>query len=258
MFEDELLAPLADGLHSAASRFWMPLAATEDGPALPKGAHPLAEAVVAPLALARSLAQAGWVENEEAGRHLQARLAPGQRLADREGRLWRWDGFTSIRSAPSPAAEQLRHRNRLAALEEQITAAEAAGLIAARRASTARAERHQASEADRLARQHLRDAEAPLARARAAEAELSRRALTTETRLAAAVEIFAKIDADLTEVEAQADEAKREHVVLPDPAAARAELEAARAAAGEARRRDAEARAEIDRLSHEAARRRER
>jgi chromosome segregation protein len=258
VFEDELLAPLGDGLHSPAPRFWMPLPAIEDGPALPNGARPLAEAVEAPFALARSLAQVGWVENEEIGRQLQPRLAPGQRLADREGRLWRWDGFTSFKSAPSPAAEHLRHRNRLAALESEITTAEEEGLIAARRAAAARAERQQASEADGLARQHLRDAEAALARARAAESWLTRRALTTETRLAAVVEILVKIEADLAETGTQAEETEREQAALPDAASARAELEEARAVGGVARRRDAEARAEIDRLSHEAARRRER
>ena len=258
VFEDELLAPLAGGEQAAAARFWVTLAATEEDPPLPEGARPLAEAVEAPPALARSLAHAGWIENEEAGRRLQSRLAPGQRLVDREGRLWRWDGFTSVKPGHSLAAEHLRHRNRLAALEGDITAAEKAGQITQRRAAAARVERQQASEAEKLARHQLRDAEAALARARAAETELTRRALTTETRLAAAVEILGKIEADLAETMARAEEAECELATLPDPAATRAAREEARAAAGEARQRDAEARAEIDRLSHEAARRGER
>ena len=56
---------------------------------------------------------------------MQPSLAPGQRLVDREGRLWRWDGFTAMAARPSPAAEHLRHSNRLAVLEGEIAAAEA-------------------------------------------------------------------------------------------------------------------------------------
>src|SRR5262249_61192206 len=86
----------------------------------------LAEAVPAPAALSRSLAQAGWVEGEETGCRLQLQLAPGQRLVDREGRLWRWDGFTSIKPGPSVAAQHLRHSNRLPALQTEIPTVEPA------------------------------------------------------------------------------------------------------------------------------------
>ena len=117
VFEDELLAPLAEADNSPAPRFWATLAVgIENGACLPEGARPLADAVASPAALSRSLAQAGWVENAETGRRLQPSLAPGQRLVDREGRLWRWDGFTSIKPGPSPAAQHLRHSNRLAVL----------------------------------------------------------------------------------------------------------------------------------------------
>jgi chromosome segregation protein len=257
VFEDELLAPLADGEELAVPRFWMALTGAEEGAALPEGARPLAEAVTAPPALARSLAQAGWVEDEETGRRLQSRLTPGQRLVDHEGRLWRWDGFTSIKPGPSPAAEHLRQKNRLTMLEAEITTAEATGRVAEQHAAAARAERQQASEGERLARMKLRDAEAALGRARNAEAELTRRALTTETRLAAAVEILNKLEADLAETATQTEETEREIAALPD-STARAALEGARAAAVEARRREADARAEIDRLSRDDARRRER
>jgi chromosome segregation protein len=261
VFEDELLAPLADGdvEPAAAPRFWVELTSVQQGGgALPEGAHPLAEAVTAPPALARSLAQAGWVENEETGQRLQSRLAPGQRLVDRDGRLWRWDGFTCSGPAPSPAAEHLLHRNRLTVLEAEIRSAEAAGLIAEQGAAAARAKRQQASEADRLARVKLREAEAALGQTRAAELEITQRALTTETRLTAAVEILAKLKADLAEAEAQTEETRHETAALLDPAIARAVLENARAAAVEARRREAYARAEIDRLSQETLRQNER
>ena len=257
VFEDELLAPLAAGESSTAPRFWIDLGRVEADASLPEGARPLAEAVAAPPSLARSLAQAGWVESEEAGRKLQPKLAPGQRLVDREGRLWRWDGFTSIASAPSAAAEHLRHRNRLTILTGEIARVEAERVVAEQTAAAARAERQQATEADRVARLQLRDAEAALARARAAEAELTRQALTTETRLAAAVDLLEKRAADLGETRAQAEETERELAILANRELVRGSLDEARAAAADARREEADARSSIERLTHEAARRRE-
>ena len=258
VFEDELLAPLADGESPAAPRFWVALNGIEIGARLPEGALPLSEAVTAPPALSRSLAQAGWVEDAETGRCLQPQLAPGQRLVDREGRLWRWDGFTSVKPGPSLAAQHLRHSNRLAALETEIATVESARPGAEQRAADARAQRQRASDADRSTRQRLRKAEAALADARTAEAELTRRALTTQARLAAVIETLERIGADLAETRAQANQAESDLAALPDPGLARVELDRARGAAIDARRREAEVRAAIDRLTSEAARRLER
>jgi chromosome segregation protein len=258
VFEDELLAPLANGGSQNASRYWVNLPGMESDAPLPEGVHPLAAAVTAPPALARSLAQAGWVESEEAGRRMQLSLMPGQRLVDREGRLWRWDGFTSTASAPSSAAEHLRHRNRLTVLESEIAVLAAEGLSTEQRADAARAERQQAIDADKSSRLQLRAAEAALARSRAVEAELARRALTTETRRAAAVDMLDKVNSELAETCADLDEAERGLAALAGPAPPRRELDKARASAVDARRSEAECRAAIDRLAHRSASRQER
>jgi chromosome segregation protein len=104
----------------------------------------------------------------------------------------------------------------------------------------------------------LSDAEATVARARAEEAEISRRELTTQTRLAAAADLLEKIGADLAEAEAQAEEVECDLAALPEAISARAALGQARAAAVTVRRHEADARAAIERLTHEVARRRER
>jgi chromosome segregation protein len=259
-FGDELQAPLANGEGGdAAARFWVDLGGDEQGSSvLPEGACWLGEAVDAPSALARSLAQAGWVDDEETGHRLQPSLAPGQRLVDRQGRLWRWDGFVSLGCGPSLAAEHLRHANRLAVLESEIATLKTAAVAAESGAAAARAERQQASEAGKSARQVLSDTEAALMRARTQEAEISRRELTTQTRLTAASDLLEKIGADLAEAKAQAEEVESDLAALPEARSARAALDQARAAAAEARRREADARAAIERLTHESARRRER
>jgi len=256
VFEDELGAPVADGGAAAAASFWSNLPQIEDAAALPEGARPLADVLTAPPALARSLAYAGWVESEEDGCGLQRSLVPGQRLVDRHGRMWRWDGFTRLAPGPSPAAELLRHKNRLVVLADEIAAGEEAHRAAEQRAAAACAAHQRAAEADRLTRSELRTAEEAVAAARSAEAESARRALMVETRVAAAQAAIEAVAADLAETQAQDEETARELAALPDPALAVAAVDATRRAAVEARRREGDARAALDKLSREAEARR--
>ncbi|HEV2300387.1 MAG TPA: hypothetical protein VGR91_02345, partial [Stellaceae bacterium] len=258
LFDDELSAPIAMPQASFAGRAWVELAALRDVPSLPVGARPFSEIVGAPAALARRLAFAGWVEDAETGRRLQPLLAPGQRLVDRDGRLWRWDGFVRASESRSAAAEAARHRNRLARLEREIGALEEAARRAAAQAGAARHERETAAEADRRGRAELQSAEAALAAARAAEADLARHALETEARLAALAESAGKLAADLAETAALCEAVERELAALPEPLLAHAALDEARELATAARAADTEAKAAIDRLDRDAARRRER
>ncbi len=255
LFEDELSAPLDDG--GLATRCWVDLPAVE-APPLPEGAHPFAVAVTAPPALGRSFACAGWVDSEAAGRALQLHLAPGQRLVDRDGRLWRWDGFTRRAAGGSAATQHLRHRNRLGVLAGEIAQSAAAAEGAAAAAAAATAAREDRAAADRLARSQLREAEAALAHARAADTELDGRALATETRLEAAADTVAKLAADLAEAQTQAEEAERDLAALPQAAPANDTLAAARDVAARTRRDEADARAAITQLAREAQSRRER
>jgi chromosome segregation protein len=257
VFEDELAAPVADN-EPATPSFWGNLPQIENAASLPEGARPLADVMTAPPALARSLAYAGWVESEEVGRKLQRNLVPGQRLVDRQGRMWRWDGFTRIAPGPSPAAEQLRHKNRLAVLADEIARDEEAGRTAEESVAEARAARQRVAEADRLKRSELRTAEAAAAAARSAEAEIARRALLMETRVASAAAAIEAVTADLTETRAHDQETERELAALPDPALARVALDAARLATVEARSRESDARAALDKLSRDFAARRAR
>jgi chromosome segregation protein len=257
VFEDELAAPVADN-EPATPSFWGNLPQIENAASLPEGARPLADVMTAPQALARSLAYAGWVESEEVGRKLQRNLVPGQRLVDRQGRMWRWDGFTRIAPDPSPAAELLRHKNRLAVLADEIARDEEASRTAEQSVAEARAARQRAAEADRLKRSELRTAEAAAAAARSAEAEIARRALLMETRVASAAAAIEAVTADLTETRAQDQETERELAALPDPALARVALDAARLATVEARSRESDARAALDKLSRDFAARRAR
>jgi chromosome segregation protein len=125
-------------------------------------------------------------------------------------------------------------------------------------AAAARSAREQATLTDQAARQTLRRIEERLAEARATAAELAARAANAQTRLAALSETIAELTTELDEAYGEAAEAERALSLLPDPALARAGLEAARTQAATARRRESEARGTLDRLAEEAAARRRR
>jgi chromosome segregation protein len=254
LFDGELAAPLLSDHQAAAAGCvsgWVELPPLAAPAALPEGVHPLAGEIGAPAALGRRLGQAGWVDSEDAGWQLQPMLQPGQSLVDRDGRLWRWDGFTRLAAGSSTTAEQLRQRNRLTVLRGEIEAATPVSRDAGAHAAAARGERDAAAQAERAAIDALRAAEERLAPARAAEAELTRRGLAAETRLAALDEAIDKLGAELTELAGQSAETERAIALLPAPELARTALETARAQAAGARRREAEERAALDRLARE-------
>ena len=133
-------APTAGGEAATAARFWVESAGVRRRHSSSAGRPPAGRSGDSSRRRSsRSLAYAGWVESEEAGSGYQRSLVPGQRLVDRQGRLWRWDGFTALAAGPSPAAEYLRHRNRLLVLEREITAARGGRPAAEQSAAEARA-----------------------------------------------------------------------------------------------------------------------
>jgi chromosome segregation protein len=224
----------------------------------PEGAQPLADVIGAPPALARRLTHSFWIDSLEDGWRLQPRLQAGQSLVDRDGRLWRWDGFSRSNAATGATAAQLRQKNRLEQLADETAAAETEAARCRDAAAAARAARDAMANAERQAVAALRAAEEDLGRARTAEAELARRRLAAETRLAAVCERIERLAADGAEFASQAAAAERALGLLPDAALARTALGAARAQATAARRRESEARAVLDRLAAETAARQRR
>jgi chromosome segregation protein len=251
LFDDELAAPLF-GLARDGTQGWVELPPLDDAAKLPDGARPLAGEIDAPPALARRLTQTGLVAGEAEGWRLQAKLAAGQCLVDRDGRLWRWDGFARLAPGDGGAAEQLRQRNRITAIAGEVAVAEAETRDREAAASTAAARSQAVAAAERQAAAGLRQADEALAQYRAGEAELARRALGAEARLAALSDTAEKLVAELGEVAAQAAETERNLAQVPDPALARAGLDGARAQAAAARRHESEAQAAIARLRQEA------
>lgn len=234
-------------------RAWRTLPPLETPPPPPADFPPLSHHVEAPAALARRLSLAFLVGDAATGDSLAARLAPGQCLLDRDGGLWRWDGFVVRPGAPSAAAVRLQQANRLrerrAALPDLSEARDRA--MAAREASDAAAKRAEADE--RAARDAARAADAALAEARTARDRLLREDADAADRLQRFADSRQSLEAERAEAAALAaasDDggATRIPELALAAANARTQAETARAqaldarAAADADRRDAEQR----------------
>jgi chromosome segregation protein len=196
---DDLLASL-DG---AAPSHWSAMAPLEAAPQLPEGAQPLSELVEAPSALARRLSQVGLVADGTVVDDLVEKLAPGQRLVDAQGALWRWDGLhrrAGAQDTAGAAAVRLETRNRLESLREEIAEAEERSLVAQEAAEAARAAGLQAAEAERRAREATRAAERVLSQARDHRARVVREAAAAESRLASLEQSLEQARVDWDEV----------------------------------------------------------
>lgn len=195
---DDLDAPIAP----EAAAHWRMVEPLYTDERLPDGVEPLIGRVEGPPELMRRLQQIGIVAREH-GALLQIALRPGQRLVSREGDLWRWDGFVAAADAPTPAAQRLAERNRLAELRRQEDAARQQASSAASHAAEA-AERHRrAEEEERRLRQLWRNTQAGLAKTREQLGVIERAARDTEGRLTAVVEEKSRTENVLAEARAR-------------------------------------------------------
>jgi chromosome segregation protein len=247
---EDLMAATDEG---AAIR-WAELPAETEPPAdLPAGAEPLAHSVEAPAQLHRRLARIGIVPDDATGQALQAALRPGQRLVTRDGAAWRWDGLTMAAGAPTAAATRLAQRNRLKALERQRAESQATLTEAQAAATRALAGLQTAQAEERAAQSALLQAGQNINTARQTQATLQQQQAQAETRRQSSAEALNRAQAELAELDGQAQAAEAERAALPDPGADRAELDTLRARLSTARQEEARHQREADRLTREAA-----
>ncbi|GAA0778526.1 chromosome segregation protein SMC [Roseibium denhamense] len=167
-----------------------------DGDAgLPSGARPLKEVVDAPEELARRLAQIGIV-TQAAGPSLRGQLKPGQCLVSVEGDLWRWDGLVIAANAPTPAAQRLAQKNRLAELDDEIETARQMLADKAKDLEEAAAAVRRSSEFEQTTRAKVREAQREVAAAREKLAASERAVSQLAARKEAAVERSQRLEED--------------------------------------------------------------
>ncbi|EKF19850.1 chromosome segregation protein SMC [Nitratireductor pacificus] len=204
-FETALGAALGEDLDvpldDAAPAYWGRVEIAADDPRLPAEATPLSSVVKAPEQLTRRLAQIGIVAPED-GARLQALLKPGQRLVARDGALWRWDGYRASADAPTAAAQRLAQKNRLAELDNDAIEAMARVQAAETALAEAGAAVTAAVEAERRAREEMREAQSALGRARDVLASAERAAGELSSRRVGLDEARLRLAEDHAEAEA--------------------------------------------------------
>lgn len=254
-FETALGAALGEDLdipvdHNAPVH-WRQIASQPSDPKLPGNVRPLSDVVRAPAELSRRLAQIGIVENDD-GPELQKQLLPGQRLVSPNGDLWRWDGYTASAEAPTAAAQRLAQKNRLAELDREVVAAtrtlrETEGSLAGALQSVT-----EAAEAQRVARETWRQAQADLTSAREALSKAERDAGEFASRRAALDEARGRLEENMNEAVAALAEAETASASAPDIEALQQRLERLGTEVSEDRALLAETRAAHDGLKREA------
>jgi len=247
-FETALGAALGDDLIAPADEqakvHWRTLGPFAQQSSLPSGCLSLSRYVRAPGALNRRLSQVGVVADEETGNRLSGELTQGQRLVSRDGALWRWDGFTVKTGAQTAAAKRLEQKHRLGEVRGQLTGAREALGSAEETYIRAREAFQRAEQAERQARESVAEADENYARARDAQTGVKERMAESLSRLAAMEQTMEQLGGDLEESNTKAAAAETELNALPDPEAAKGEMEALRRELGEGREKLNERQAE--------------
>ncbi|QDZ00528.1 chromosome segregation protein SMC [Nitratireductor mangrovi] len=254
-FETALGAALGEDLDIPLDRgapvHWGDMEPDEGDAALPHGARPLIDVVRAPRQLARRLAQIGVVEDAD-GPRLQKALAPGQRLVSREGALWRWDGFTASADAPTAAAQRLAQKNRLAELDQEISAATARLTTASEALAEAEEAVRAMVEVERHAREAWRVSQRAVGEARQELAQAEKAAGELATRRTSLAETLQGLEESRAEEEQALAEAEAALAGAPDPSDIQSRFERQSTAVAEDRSALADARAVNDGLKREA------
>ena len=253
-YETALGAALADDLRAPVTQDgtgWALLPGYDRAAPLPDGARPLGDHVSAPPELGRRLAQVGLVEAGQ-GASMQAALQPGQRLVSAEGHLWRWDGFRARpEDAPGQAALRLQQKNRLAALETELSELDARADAAAESHAALESRLAALTAADRDAREARRAADAKVAElARILSRAEADRDLA-EGRLQTARDAVARHEAEAESARASLAEAEKGMEGLADLDSLRARVSDMKMAVDAARMTTMAKRAAHDELKRE-------
>ncbi|HSZ75569.1 MAG TPA: chromosome segregation protein SMC [Rhizomicrobium sp.] len=244
---DDVQAPIDE----AAPYHWRDLGPLTEAAVLPEAAKPLSEFVQAPAALDRLLAMTGVVFPDQ-GAELQAQLKAGQRLVSPRGDVWRWDGYAASVEAQPPAALRLAQKNKLAALEIDLTAARDVRAETLAQFEAARAKTGEARIELRARELEARDAEQALISAQTFATQTARAAAERASRMASLESEVRR----LTEARDAAIESGRhaQAVIseLGDGIALNNAITEARATTTQARTADADARAALETLKRES------
>ena len=122
-YERALGAAIGDDLNAAtdegASAYWLNLPLYKSTPNLPEGVEPISNYVEGPVVLDRRLSQIGVVEGVINSKTI-GELKQGQKIVNKDGFVWRWDGFVSSDKSNISSADRLNQLNKLKKLKNEL------------------------------------------------------------------------------------------------------------------------------------------
>ncbi|MGQ0558444.1 MAG: chromosome segregation SMC family protein [Sphingosinicella sp.] len=242
-YERALAAALGEDLDAAIGgdgpRRWAGAAIDAGDPPLPAGCERLADHVEAPAELRRRLEQIAVADQDDG-----QKLAVGQRLVTRDGRLRRWDGYVAAAAAGAAAAERLIRANRVAEIELALLPARDAAAAAQARSEAARTAMAAARDAAEEARRAEAAAAAEIRESARAEDAAGVEIERLELRRAGLAERGQQTETELNEARKALEQAEAKQEALPDTAATDARVNALRTEAAAAQQALAEGRVE--------------
>ncbi len=251
-YETALDAALGDDLSAPvdapAPASWITLSPIIDTPPLPKSVMAMAEVVKGPPAATRRLSLIGIIEDSADGVALQKGLAPGQRLVNRAGDLWRWDGFRA-RAGTQAEVTRLANRRRLGEIRGEIPALRNAVTEMQKRCSDAQTRRQNATENERRLRNAVAAAYETLSAAQERQTARQAEIEKLRARIAGNALEEKRLVTEVATTEDQHSEAKRELATLENPTAKRDQMERKQEEIAENRRIEAERRSKYERLA---------
>jgi chromosome segregation protein len=257
-YERALAAAIGDALNASAD-ITSPIHWRETASAplnAPGGTAPLADKVEAPSVLSRALSLVGLAPSREAAEAAAASLAPGQTVVSPEGAAYRWDGLTVTGEVKSQAAVRLEQRNRLAQVETLLVDAQARAAELGENRRAAQAALDAARTEEREARRAVDQAFETLNTRRREHLRLQEDSARLNAQIESLNDQVSKAGADLMLAETDLSHAQGALAILPDPAAARAELAQLRQTLATERQNQEAANQHLAALQREAASRR--
>ncbi|MEP2706881.1 MAG: chromosome segregation protein SMC [Roseibium sp.] len=253
-FETALGAALGEdldaSLDAAAAVKWGSVLSSDADPGLPPGVKSLTAIVDAPEELKRRLGQIGIVE-QDVGPRMRDALRPGQCLVSKEGDLWRWDGFIVAANAPTPAAQRLAQKNRLAELTDEIEAAQRSVEDLQRTLEETAARVLHSVELEQAARAKVRDCQRQTIAAREALAAAERTISLLASRREAAQDRSQRLQEECSEARGYLEEAQEQLEAASSATSYQSQIEDYQAKVTAARSALAEARAVSEGLGRE-------
>jgi chromosome segregation protein len=257
-FERAVGAVLGDDLDASVNetgdRFWRTKGIGDARPlhTWPKGVEAISAYVDVPDFLEKRFTHIGFVSEEGDVEACIAALNPGERLVNKAGCVWRWDGFVMREGAPGRTAMRFEQQNRLEKLRGDLSGLQSEQKILSEAVQTAKDALEQARVKEQQTRNERQMIERALAEARRAFVTAEADAAKKASRLNTLQDTILRLDSDSEDTGRRLEEIETKLIAIPEQTGFEDALAKKRGEVEELRNILSGARAAFDGLRREA------